>query len=282
MPLNRRHFFAAPLGLLPAWPGVALARNSALPITLAQDAPPGMDPAGHLVSEKYDGVRAYWDGASLRFRSGLPVAAPAWFLAALPATPLDGELWLAPGRFEALVGAVRRQRPLEAEWRAIRYMVFDLPGAAGRFAERAARIAAMFQSTTGPVVAVAQQRMTSRAALDQQLQAVIAAGGEGLMLHRADAPHTPGRSGVLFKLKPRADAEAQVIGHVPGRGKHEGRLGALRVRTADGVVFLIGTGFSDAERAAPPAVGQWVTFTYRGLTEAGVPRFASYLRPRVI
>lgn len=282
MPLYRRHLLAAPLGLLAAGPSCALARRASLPITLAQEAPPGMEPAAYLVSEKYDGVRAYWDGSSLHFRSGLPVAAPAWFTASLPSVPLDGELWLAQGRFEALVGAVRRARPQTPEWRAIRYMVFDLPGAAGSFAERAARIGAIFQSATGPVVAVAQQRLTSRAALDQQLQAVIAAGGEGLMLHRADAPHTPGRSGVLFKLKPRADAEAQVIGHVPGRGKHEGRLGALRVRTADSVVFLIGTGFSDAEREAPPAVGQWVTFTHRGLTEAGVPRFASYLRPRVI
>jgi DNA ligase 1 len=281
MTLHRRLFFNA-LGLLAFCPKLALARKSALPITLAQDAPPDLDPSAYLVSEKYDGVRAYWDGSSLRFRSGLPVAAPAWFLAALPATPLDGELWLARGRFEALVGAVRRQQPLDAEWRAIRYMVFDLPGAAGTFAERAARISVMFKSAAGPVVAVPQQRLASRAALDQQLQAVLAAGGEGLMLHRADAPHTPGRSGVLFKLKPLADAEAQVIGHVPGRGKHVGRLGALRVRTADGVVFLIGTGFSDAEREAPPAIGQWVTFTHRGLTEAGVPRFASYLRPRAI
>jgi DNA ligase-1 len=44
-------------------------------------------------------------------------------------------------------------------------------------------------------------------------------------------------------------------------------------------VLAIGTGFSDADRQQPPAIGQRVTYTYRGLTAGGVPRFASYLRP---
>ena len=100
------------------------------------------------------------------------------------------------------------------------------------------------------------------------------------MLHRADAHWRPGRSEDLLKLKPLADAEAMVTGHVAGRGRHAGRLGALRVQTPDGITFLIGTGFSDAEREAPPAVGSVITYTHRGFTEAGVPRFASYLRER--
>ena len=98
------------------------------------------------------------------------------------------------------------------------------------------------------------------------------------MLHRADAPWAPGRSDALRKLKPLHDAEATVLGHVAGKGRHLGRLGALRVRTREGGTFLIGTGFSDAEREAPPPVGAVVTFTHRGFTRTGAPRFASYLR----
>ncbi len=280
---TRRHLLQG-LAALVALPLAARApaRQQGLPLLLARDAPADVDPASYLVSEKYDGVRAYWDGHSLRFRSGLPVSAPAWFLAALPAQPLDGELWLARGRFEPLVGAVRRQVPVHAEWRALRYLVFDLPGAPGPFAERAERIRALLPAAgDGPALAVQQQRVADRAALDRRLQEVLDAGGEGLMLHRADASFVPGRSSALLKLKPLADAEAQVIGHVPGRGRHEGRLGALRVRTVDGVVFFIGTGFSDAERDLPPPLGTWVTFSYRGLTAAGVPRFASFLRVRL-
>jgi DNA ligase-1 len=74
------------------------------------------------------------------------------------------------------------------------------------------------------------------------------------------------------------DAEAVVIGLVPGRGKFLGQLGALRVRAADGRAFLIGTGLRDADRAEPPALGATVTYTHRGVTATGVPRFASFLR----
>jgi len=80
-------------------------------LLLARDAPDDIEPQGYLVSEKYDGVRALWDGRSLRFRSGLGVSAPAWFTARLPAQALDGELWLARGRFEAVSGIVRRREP---------------------------------------------------------------------------------------------------------------------------------------------------------------------------
>jgi DNA ligase-1 len=268
------------------WPLLATARAAApqpLPLVLAHRAPDDVDPAGYLVSEKLDGVRGYWDGKALWFRSGLPVQAPAWFTAALPLVPLDGELWLSRGRFEALVGAVRRQQPLDAEWRAIRFLAFELPGAPGTFAQRAARLQQLLGTKPdGPAAALAQHTVPDRAALQRHLQDVVAQGGEGLMLHRADAPFVAGRSSVLMKLKPRDDAEAQVIAHVEGRGRLQGRLGALRVRTVDGVVFHIGSGLSDALRASPPPVGSWVTYTHRGLTERGVPRFATYLRLRTL
>jgi DNA ligase-1 len=47
---------------------------------------------------------------------------------------------------------------------------------------------------------------------------------------------------------------------------------------APGVRFKIGTGLSDAQRRNPPPVGSVVTYRFRGLTDAGVPRFASFVR----
>ncbi len=90
-----------------------------------------VDPAQYLVSEKHDGVRALWDGKELRFRSGRPVNAPAWFIAKLPAQPLDGELWLGRGKFESLSGIVRKTEPQDEEWRQIKYLIFELPQCAG-------------------------------------------------------------------------------------------------------------------------------------------------------
>ena len=259
----------------------ATARSDALPLLLAREWPPAADPAGFLVSEKLDGVRALWDGHSLRFRSGTAVNAPTWFTARLPAVPLDGELWLGRGRFEALVGLVRRQRPDDdAGWRALQYQVFELPAVGGRFDERALALAALCRERGGSVLqAPAQRRVAGRAELQQRLDEVLAAGGEGLMLHRADAPQAGGRGPWLWKHKPLHDAEALVVAHLPGQGRLAGLLGALQVRTDDGVLLAIGTGLRDADRAHPPAVGQRISFSHRGFTAAGVPRFASYLRP---
>ncbi len=261
---------------------LALAARKEAPLQLARSAPADIDPTGYLVSEKLDGVRAWWDGSSLRFRSGLPVIAPQWFTAKLPAgVALDGELWMGRRRFEELSGAVRRYAALDAEWRQIRYALFDLPGAEGSFGQRAARLMSIAREARfEPLQAVQQRELAGRSALTKYFDEVTQGGGEGLMLHRADAPWRAGRSDALLKLKPVDDAEAVVVAHVPGRGKHEGRVGALQVRTAAGVEFLLGTGLTDAQREKPPAVGSVVTFTYRGITSSGVPRFASFLRVR--
>lgn len=279
MPLCRRLF----LGALCAAPFAAGAAPNRTPLLLAQEAPPDVDPSGYLISEKYDGVRAWWDGQTLRFRSGLPIAAPAWFVAQLPAQPLDGELWLARGRFEALSAAVRRHRPSDEEWRQLRYMLFELPGASGTFADRAERIRQLVRQQRGhTLIAVDQASLPDRGALQKRLLSVVDGGGEGLVMHRADAPYQSGRSSVLLKLKPLHDSEATVLAHLPGRGKHAGRLGALQVRNAEGAAFSLGTGFSDAERENPPPLGALISYTHRGHTESGVPRFASYLRRRQV
>jgi DNA ligase 1 len=253
-------------------------------LMLARDASPDIDPAGWLVSEKLDGVRAWWDGRTLRFRSGRVLPAPAWFTARLPAQALDGELWLGHGRFDEVSGLLRRSRAeavVDSDWQPIRYALFDLPGAPGPFADRAERLHELTRRLAWPACqALRQERLASRAALQRRLQQVLDTGGEGLMLHHADALWQPGRSSALLKLKPLHDAEALVVGHQPGRGRHVGRLGALRVRTADGVEFELGTGFSDAQREQPPARGTIVTYSYRGLSPSGVPRFASFLRVR--
>ena len=251
------------------------------PLLLANELRPEIDPANYLISEKFDGVRALWDGKSLRFRSGRSVHAPAWFVGKLPAQALDGELWLARGRFDALSGIVRKTEPQDAEWRQIKYMIFELPAAPGIFAERAQRIKEMVLSMRWPqLIAVEQFRVADRAALKRKLDEVVRGGGEGLMLHLADAPYVTGRSDVLLKLKPLQDTEAVVIEHLPGKGKYQGRLGALRVQMPDGKKFLIGTGFTDAARQHPPPVGTAITYTYRGFSKTGLPRFASYLRVR--
>lgn len=284
---SRRRLLAATLAAFLPLPSRAAARRGP-----AADAPAPrvepllatvyagqVEPALCLVSEKYDGVRALWDGRTLRFRSGRAIAAPPAFLAALPPDPLDGELWLGRGRFDALSAIVRRAAPRQDEWARIRYMAFELPAGAGPFVERAARLARLaVESPPGPLVAAPQERVAGSAALLRRLAAVVAAGGEGLMLHVASAPVASGRGGELMKLKPHLDDEAVVVGVRPGRGRNRGAVGALEVEAADGRRFLVGSGLRDALRRDPPAPGSVITYRYRELTSTGLPRFPTYLR----
>jgi len=260
---------------------VSLVQAADLPgLLLAETYDAGTDPTTYLVSEKLDGVRAVWDGESLRFRSGRPISVPAWFTAGWPRIPMDGELWLGHGQFETLSGIVRKQVPVDADWRRVRYMLFELPGAEGDFSERYARMGPLVAKVGQPwLQRVEQSRVSSRGQLMQRLQKVVDAGGEGLMLHRANAPYVAGRSRDLLKLKPYTDREAVVVAHLPGTGRNAHRLGALLVED-EGRQFRIGTGFSDAERRAPPPIGAQITYRYQGRTAAGLPRFPSFLRQR--
>lgn len=242
-----------------------------------------IDPAGYWVSEKLDGVRALWDGHRLRFRSGREIVAPAWFLARLPATAVDGELWLGRQRFDELSGLIRREDPQDPGWHEVRYMLFDMPGGAGDFSTRLQALRELVADTAVPwLQMVPQQRVADRAALRRLLDDTVAAGGEGLMLHRADARWQPGRSEALLKLTPWLDAEARVVGYIPGKGRLQGKVGALELEAADGRRFRLGSGLSDAIRADPPALGALVTYRYRELTPAGMPRFPRYLRVRTL
>lgn len=235
----------------------------------------------YWVSEKLDGVRAYWNGQQFISRQGNPYAAPDWFTREFPTTALDGELWLARGRFQKLLSIVSKDRAVDAEWQQVRYHVFDLPHMNQPFTQRIGKLQQLVKKFDSPyLIYVKQFRLPDKIALKQELKRIVAEGGEGLMLHRGDAPYRAGRTNDLLKLKPYYDAEATVISHIPGKGKYTGMLGSLLVTTPEGIQFRIGTGFTDLQRGTPPSIGSRITYTYHGKTNQGIPRFASFLRIR--
>lgn len=239
-----------------------------------------IDVASYWVSEKLDGVRGYWDGERLLTRSGRAVAAPEWFTSGWPAVPLDGELWAGRGRFAFASATVRTRVPDDDAWRQMRFMVFDLPGHPGPFTKRLTALRELLQRAAVPWLRpVPQYRVEDAAALDARLDAVIAAGGEGLVLHRGSSRYRAGENEHLLKYKPHREGRAKVVARLPGKGKYAGMLGALLVERPDGLRFRIGTGFSDDERRDPPAVGQCVTYAYDGDTASGLPRFPRFLGP---
>ena len=264
----------------------AQAANAAPPLMLANVYHPGIALADYWVSEKYDGVRGYWDGTKLMTRGGESIAAPAWFTADWPAVPMDGELWAGRGQFSQAVSTVRQKNPDNAAWRKLQFMVFDLPAQGGTFTQRIPLIEKLVTQINQPwVKAVVQLRVADHLALQRVLTKTVKSGGEGLMLHRGASLYKGLRSDDLLKVKTYEDTEARVVGHVPGKGKYAGKLGALLVEMPavngnPAQRFKLGTGFSDADRQRPPAIDSMVTYRFRGLNDSGVPRFASFVRVR--
>ena len=270
------------LVFLGLWLSFAGAQTAAPSLMLAHVWRNGLALQDYWISEKYDGVRGYWNGRQLISRGGVPIAAPAWFTAGWPSTPIDGELWAGRGQFSHAQSTTAQTQPDDAAWRKMRYMVFDLPASPGSFDQRLPILKSTVAAIKQPwVQAVEQRKLTNDAELQQWLAQVVKGGGEGLMLHKGSAPYRSGRSDDLLKLKPFEDAEARVIGYKPGRGQWEGMTGSLLVQSPDGRQFALGSGLTAELRKSPPALGSWVTYRYQGLHEkSGLPRFARFMRVR--
>lgn len=233
-----------------------------------------IDPTGWWVSEKLDGVRAYWNGTDFISRQGNVFAAPAWFKAGLPSHPLDGELWMGRKQFQATISVVKRQDGGE-RWRTIQYVVFDAPTYDGPFEERQTFLNLMPRA---PYMRILDQTpLTDATLLKPLLDKLVEQGGEGLMLRKPNSAYEVGRSWTLLKAKPFFDAEAVVVSHIPGKGKFANWLGALEVVDGQGRRFQLGTGLSDAQRKNPPTIGARVTYRFTERTDGGAPRF-----PRLI
>ncbi|MEJ6475266.1 DNA ligase [Pseudoalteromonas piscicida] len=235
----------------------------------------------YLVSEKFDGVRAIWDGTQLITRGGHVINAPAWFTERLPNVWLDGELWAGYNNFAFVSGVVRRHAPNDEHWRQVTYYVFDAPNDTISFAKR---YEFYLRLLTGNGLAhikpVKQHVFTSYDKLDEFYQSVLARGGEGVILHAKEAKHESGRTTNILKYKPYLDDEAIVVKHLPGKGKYQGMMGSLLVRDEEGNEFRVGSGFSDEQRLSPPPIGSQITYRYQGYTKYGKPRFARFLRVR--
>jgi DNA ligase-1 len=242
-------------------------------LLLAETWTDDVDPTGYLLSEKLDGVRAFFDGTHFYSRNGNRFAAPDWFTRGLPNTPLDGELWIGRKQFQRTVSIVRRGDAADL-WNQVRYLIFDAPALAQPFEQRIQSVTELIQVHQPQNTQVLGQTVCrDRNHLDEELARVEALGGEGLMLRRPGSLYVPRRSDTLLKVKSFLDCEATVIGHEPGKGRHKGRLGALTVELANGNPCHVGTGFTDAQRDQPPSIGTVIRLKFQELTDASVPRF---------
>ncbi len=238
------------------------------------------DVTGWLMSEKLDGMRAIWDGKTLKSRQGNKIAAPEWFLQALPPFSVDGELWTQRDDFENITSIVRQQKP-DKRWQKISYQIFEVPNQQGGLLDRLAILQNYLVLHPSPfIVIIPQATVQSAEHLKAELAKVISLGGEGLVVRKADTPYITGRSNYALKVKQYQDTECTVIAHKEGKGKYIGKLGSLQCQLPSGITFFIGSGLSDQQRQSPPKIGSIITFKYYGFTKNNIPRFPVFLRIR--
>jgi len=274
----------------------------------------GIHVDGWLCSEKLDGMRAFWDGGvgrgknppwsadkiigtGLWSRYGKVVRAPDWWLDNLPNICLDGELYVNGGWSDTL--SVTRAH--NANWHEVTYNVFDSPHPS-QFAQRrlvanniitlelafdheewwpnyemqpVAFAGLKLGHVANDVVKVVKQTSILTREIQDQLEAVVANGGEGLILRHPMSQWSPCRSKWLLKVKPIDTSEGKIIGYTKGKGKYEGLLGALVIEWED-VTFNL-SGMTDTLRHVPPPIGASVRFRHRGVTVDGIPREARYV-----
>ncbi len=252
-----------------------------LAIQLANIYNDKIDVSQYFVSEKLDGVRAYWNGSELVSKQGNKINAPQWFIKNLPKKHIEGELWIGRGKFEEVVSTVKKEIPNDEEWQKVNFMLFDAPKHQGIFKQRLEFLEEIVAKAKLPYLQVIkQEKILSKKELKKMLSEVIKKGGEGLMLHKIDALYIAKRNDDLLKLKTYEDEEAVIIKHFEGKGKFQGIMGAVLVKNEYGIIFKIGSGFSLQDRKNPPPIGAVITYKFYGKTKEGKPRFASFLRQR--
>jgi DNA ligase-1 len=252
-----------------------------LQIQLANIYNDNIDVSDYLISEKLDGIRAYWDGNNLISRQGNVFSAPDWFVKDFPKTHLEGELWISRGSFELASSIISKKIPEDKEWKKVYLMLFDMPKHQGSFLQRFEQMKKIVEKSQSKYLKVIdQQEISSQEELMKKLNKIVKNGGEGLMLHRKNSLYKATRNNDILKLKTFEDEEAKVISYIAGKGKYKGMMGSILVENKAGIRFKIGGGFSDEERKNPPKIGSIITYKFYGKTKNNKPRFASFIRVR--
>jgi DNA ligase len=234
---------------------------------------------GWVMSEKLDGVRAYWNGKQLISRSGKVFNPPQSFTQGFPSFALDGEIWSRRGEFEHIVSIVNSKGSNEG-WAELSYNIFEVPHQKGGLLQRLNILEEYLHTDIADKLSILKQTKIKNA---QQVKLffdkVIAGGGEGIVLRDPDEPYYTGRTSSALKHKPFTDAECKITAVIEGKGKFSGQLGAVKC-DYKGKIIKIGSGFTSEQRKNSFDIGTVVSFKYYGLTHLGNPKYPVFLRVR--
>ena len=229
------------------------------------------------MSEKLDGIRAYWNGKELLSKNGNKIYTPNWFIKDFPPFELDGELWTKRDDFENIQNIVLDTNP-SLKWEKITYNIFEVPNEKGNFDKRLEKIKSWLDKNPNKFIKIIPQLICKNENdLNIYLKELLDKKAEGIILKNPNLEYFTGRSENILKVKKFYDDEGLVIGL---NYSNNGEFKSLQLKLNNGIIFNLGGGFSDIQRKNPPQIGDIVTFKYYDLTKNNKPKFASFLRIR--
>ncbi len=243
---------------------------------------------GYLMSEKLDGIRGIWEAGKFKTRQDNPIHTPSYFTYNFPSFKLDGELWMARAKFDEVSALTRSDNLDSSLWKSVTYNVFDVPNACEEFklapctlSNRLKVLERYLQQNPNPYIKIIKQiPIKDQEHLKEFYKDIIFNKGEGVVIRKDFAPYEKGRSKNALKLKPYEDAECKVIAYTEGKGKFQGKIGALLCQMPNDRVIKIGSGLKDKDRENPPKIGSIITYKFNGLTKNSLPRFPVFLHIR--
>ena len=150
------------------------------------------------MSEKMDGIRAYWNGEILLSRQGKVIHSPDCFVKGFPSFALDGELWMGRGSFQDIIETLNKKN---GDWSKIRYFIFDLPGSKQNFEKRMQELEQLKQQIPSHLHIVEHIKCLGKQHLESYLDSIITSGGEGIMVREPSSLYTVGFTTSLLKVK---------------------------------------------------------------------------------
>jgi DNA ligase 1 len=192
------------------------------------------------MSEKLDGIRAYWNGKEFISKNGNKIYAPFWFTKDFPPFELDGELWSKREDFENIQNIVLDETPT-IKWNKITYNIFEVPNTDGNFNKRLEKIKLWLEKNPNKFIKIIPQEICKNESdLNNYLKELIAKKAEGIILKNPNLDYFIGRNENILKVKKFYDEEGLVIGLNYSK---EGKFKSLKLKLENGIIFNLGGGF---------------------------------------
>lgn len=146
------------------------------------------------MSEKLDGIRAYWNGKELISKNGNKIHAPDWFIKSFPKFKLDGELWTKRDDFENIQSIVLDKKPSE-DWNKITYNIFEVPNQEGDFLKRLEKLKVWLSFNSNKYIKIIPQyKCKNKNHLDLYLEELLNKKAEGIIIKNPNLDYFTGRS----------------------------------------------------------------------------------------